>query len=213
MEGRHLVRRRALGVAAVVALLAGAVCLAVLGIDVLRWRGHLEQADMRFATGSGTEGMWEPDGWFEGTSRGLLEVEDDLAFRRAIQHFRLSRPREPARSLEDVARRSEAEAELARVERMDGGAERRSWAATLRGGLALEEARPGGEQAGLFLRRSFAAFRDAVRLDDANEDAKFDLELVLQLMQTQQDEGGATGGRRGDVRASGAGAASSGSGY
>ena len=207
-------RARAAAAAAVVVLLAGAVFLAALAVDVLRWRGHLEEADMRFAAQTGDAGMWEPDGWFGGMPRELLAVEDDLAFRGAVQHFRLSRPREPARTLDDVARRSEAEAELARVGRLDASAARRSQAAILRGALALEEARPGGEQAGLFLRRSFVAFRDAVRLDPTNENAKLDLELVVQLMQTVgQDEGDATGGRRGSVQASGAGAATSGSGY
>jgi hypothetical protein len=208
------VSRRALGVAGVVALVAGAAVLAVLAVDVLRWRGQLEEADMRFAARSGTIGMWEPDAWLPGVTRSLLAVDDDLAFRRAVQRFRLSQPREPERTLRDAARRSQAESDLARIGRTDPSAEHRSLAATLRGALALEEARNAGPQTGLFLRRSYAGFRDAVRLDGSNEDAKFDLELVIELLKTLQDQSGAgAGGRRGSVQASGAGAASSGSGF
>lgn len=54
--------RRVLGLAAVVVLLGGAAALTVLAVDVLRWRGHLEHADMRFAAQAGDARMWEQIG-------------------------------------------------------------------------------------------------------------------------------------------------------
>ena len=51
-------------------------------------------------------------------------------------------------------------------------------------------------------------------LDPANEAAKYDLELVLRLLQTVSgDTSGGAGARRGNVRARGAGTGSSGTGF
>ena len=81
------------------------------------------------------------------------------------------------------------------------------------GVLALLEARESEAQRSVFLRRSLTELREAARLDPGNEDAKYDLELVLRLTESSQDESGGGSGGRGDTPAAGAGAASSGSGY
>ncbi|MBA2475527.1 MAG: hypothetical protein H0V40_06185 [Actinobacteria bacterium] len=208
-------RRRLLGLAAVVAALAGAVVLTLLGLDALRWRGHLDEADQQFARAPGGSSLWEPDLRLPaGLTRRLLGVEDDLRYRRALQSFRLSRPTLPPRELADVARRSRAETELARTGRREQDAARRSQLATLRGALTFEEARGDEGQAAVFLRRSITDFREAIRLDPRNEDARYDLELVLRLLRNVESEsGGGGGGERGDTPASGAGAASEGGGY
>jgi hypothetical protein len=84
----------------------------------------------------------------------------------------------------------------------------------MRGGLAFEEARGGGAQAAVFLRRSLAQFRQAIGLDESNENAKYNLELALALQRAARSgSGGGDSVRRGDPLASGAGAATAGSGY
>ncbi len=207
--------RRWLGAALVVVALALAAFLAVLGADVLAWRGQLEDADVGFTQRAGDPAMWEPDHRLPGSlARRALSVEDDIAYRRAVQRFRLSRPRSPQRDLNDVALRSAAETELARAGRAQSDRRRRSQLANLRGALAFEEARSDEAQAALFLRRGLGEFREAARLDPDNEDARYNLELVLRLLQNVEGEsGGGGGGQRSDTPASGAGAASQGEGY
>ena len=205
--------RRIAGAIAVVALLALAAFLAVLALDVLRWGRHLDETEVGLAAVPSVRGL-EPDTRLPaGISRRLLGVGDDVEFREALQLFRLSRPGQPARDLQDVALRSRAETELARVARDDPSSANRSRASLLRGIFALEEARESQAQQSVFLRRSLSELREAIRLDPANEDAKYDLELVLRLIENSEDESGGGSSGRGDTPASGAGAASSGSGY
>jgi hypothetical protein len=65
----------------------------------------------------------------------------------------------------------------------------------------------------VLLRRAAASFRDAIRRDPSYEDAKFNLELTLRLLQQGGAPSGGGGGGRTDTPASGAGAASTGRGY
>jgi hypothetical protein len=182
--------RRALGFAAIVVALVAAAFLAVLAADVLRWRGQLQRADLRFRGVPGDTRVWEPDtrlpvAW----SRGLLGLSDDVAFRRALQQFRLGRPGEPARDAHDVAVRSEADLALRSAADAESNAERRSRALLLSGVLQLEDARGNGPRAGASLRRALDSFRAAIRTDPGNEDAKYDLELVLRLLQSGAGSG------------------------
>jgi hypothetical protein len=207
--------RRVALLTAAAAAFAVAAFLLVLALDVLRWREHVEAADLRFAAAAGDRAMWEPDTTLPGSlSRSLLAVEDDLAYRRAAQLFRLSRVGLPARDLGDVARRGRVDRELARLDRTDAERSRRSLGANLQGVLALEEARDSSGQQTVLLRRSAESFRKAVLLDQGNEDAKYNLELVLRLLASVgNDASPSGGGQRGDTPASGAGAASQGGGY
>lgn len=205
---------RALGAVAALVMVALGVALGVLALDVLRWRDRLSENDLRLAATPSLRGLEPETRLPRGLSRRLLGVEDDLEFREALQLFRLARPGQPARELRDVALKSRAETALARVGRDDASAERRSRAALLRGILAFEEARQNEGQRAVFLRRSVSEFREAIRLDPSHEDAKYDLELVLRLLQNaESDAPGGSGGQRADTPASGAGAASSGSGF
>jgi hypothetical protein len=209
-------RRSVVASAAALVCVAAAALLAVVAVDAWRWRGQLEEADVRYAAFRGDQAMWEPETVLPAAvSRDALGVADDVAFRHAVQEFRLANPRRRARDLADVGRRGRVELRLGRLARTDPSRERRSLAANLRGALAFEEARGDqGGQTGVFLRRALTEFRDAIRLDPGNEAAKYNLELVLRLLQSTQDDGPAGGGgARADTPASGAGAASTGSGY
>jgi hypothetical protein len=205
--------RRVGGLAAIVLAFAVATVLALLAADVLRWQQALERGDNRFGPVAGTAGMWTPDTLLPSRiSRTVTGVGDDVDYRAAVQSFRFTRPREPVSQFSQLTARSGAHRLLAAVDRADADAGRRATAANLRGALALEEARL-GPASGPPLRRAVSHFRHAVELDPANQDAKFNLELALRLLASGGASSGGGGGERTSTPASGAGAASAGSGY
>lgn len=204
--------RRLAGLAAVAAAFAASVLLALLAADVVRSQRALERADARFGAVAGRKGMWTADTVLPSkVSRKLLGVGDDIGFRDAVQRFRLARPREPVTRFSQLTVRGGAERLLARVTRTDGDRLRRAAVFNLRGAIALEEARL-GTSSGPPLRRAAGHFRRAVELDPANHDAQFNLELALRLLSRSGTSSGG-GGERAATPASGAGAATSGSGY
>lgn len=206
--------RRWIRPAVLVSALLASVFLAMLGVDVLRWDRQLEQAEQRFASGTGDTRMWTADTYLPADLSGsLLAVDDDVAVRRAVQAFRTSRPRRPAQQFTHVTLRSAAEAELARAGRMEPGLRQEARLMNLRGVLKLEEARNAPAETSVLLRRAAASFRDAISRDPHYEDAKFNLELTLRLLQQGGAPSGGGGGGRAETPASGAGAASTGRGY
>ncbi|MDQ5822257.1 MAG: hypothetical protein M3540_12530 [Actinomycetota bacterium] len=209
--------RRLLLAAGISLAVAAAAFLAVLALDVLRWRGELERADVRSRVAIAQPGLWTIDTTLpSGLSEGALGLEDDIAFRRALQRFRLGRPTETPRNQQQLAVRAQASVQLARVVRTDSDAERRSRAATLRGILTFEEARGDPAHAGARLRESLGQFREAILLDPGNEIAKFDLELALRQLQSTEEEAQGRARRpapRGQSQGSGAGASSNQTGF
>ena len=208
-------RRALLVVLAILAFLAAAAAV-VVGIDVVRYSGHLERADMRFEALRGERRMYDalPAIVPQDAAARVLAVEDDLELRKAMQAFRLASLRSGQPRPEQEALKSDAELRLERVGRGNPSRELRSYAANLRGAISFEEARAGAQDPGLFLRRAMASFKDAVDLDPGHDAAKYNLELVLRLLEaTDPSGGGGSGGARADTPASGAGAATGGSGY
>jgi hypothetical protein len=200
--------------AALVLALAASAFLAILGVDVVRWDRQLEQADHRFASGTGRPDMWIADTYLPSDLSGrLLAVEEDVAVRRAVQSFRRSRPRRPVQQFTHVTLRSAADAELARAQREGLARKQDARLANLRGVLKLEEARGAPAEPSVLLRRAAASFREAIRKDLRYEDAKFNLEITLRLLRQGGSATGGGGGERADTPASGAGAASTGRGY
>lgn len=203
---------RIAGPAAVALSFAVAVLLALLAADVVRSQQALEKGDVRFAGVAGTKGMWEGDTILPaGASRALLGLDDDLDYRQAVQRFRFAQPRQPVTTFAQLTKRSGAERVLAGAAREDTDPHRGSALANLRGALALEEARV-GTVSGPALRRAASHFRRAMELDPGNDDARFNLELALRLLSNTAGSSAGSGERAG-TPASGAGAASSGSGY
>ena len=110
--------RRALGLLAVVLALAGALALALLAADVLRWQSAIEAGDARFGAVAGTRDMWQPDTLLPGDlTQSLAGVTDDVEFRDAVQRFRFARPRTPVTQFSQLAARGAADRALARVGR------------------------------------------------------------------------------------------------
>ena len=206
--------RRWIGWSAVAVLLALAAFLTVLAADALSWRGHVEEADLRGR--STNTRIWMVDTRLpRDPAAKLLAVDDDVRFRRALQLFRISNPRRPARNQHDLNLRLAADARLADVAENHPSPSVRSRAAMLRGVLALETARGEPLRAQTNLRRALNELRNAIRLDDRNSDAKYDLELVMRLLRTVEEEspGSDDQGQRGGDEGQGAGSSPSSSGF
>ena len=211
MSARPWVRPVA-GAVAVAALVVAAALLVALAADVLRWDRQIRDGDIAY--GAGAAAAWEPNTLLpRGVSSSLLGVEDDLAYRRAVDRFWRSKPRDPIRVFEDVTRRSAAERVLGQTFGSDGNRARRSQLAVLRAALMLEEGRSSPTQRQVFVRRAIEQLERAVILDPSNDTAIYDLELALKLLRASGSGVAGSGDTRSPLPAPGAGSATSGSGF
>ena len=141
--------RPAAGAVAVAALVLAAAVLVALAADVLRWDRQIRDGDIAYGTGAAAS--WEPNTLLpRGVSSSLLGVEDDLAYRHAVDRFWRSKPRDPIRVFEDVTRRSAAERVLGQAFTNDDNRTRRSQLAVLRAALMFEEGRNSPTQRQVF---------------------------------------------------------------
>ena len=178
---RRLIRGKRF--AAAVMLLAGAVVLVLLAADVLGWREAVRDGDRHFAS--------EPPSaaWHASTrlpfdpARALLGLDGELRFRAAAQQFAAVQAagRGYDNGLSESRDRGELEAELTELAR-SGDLRRGSEAANLLGILAFADSRPSGPTAPAPVDQSVSDFQTAVRLEPGNEDAKFNLELLLRQL-------------------------------
>jgi len=204
--------RRVAGIVAAVGLFAASLLLALLAADVLRVDRALAQGDARFGPVAGRSGMWEADTLLPaGLTQRVVGVDDDVAYRTAVQRFRLARPREPVQQFSQLTVRAGADRRLARAARDESDPGRRAVLHNLRGALALEESRLGTDSAPP-TRRAVTQFRLAVELDPTYVDAQYNLELALRLLARSADTSGGSG-ERASTPASGAGAGTAGRGY
>jgi hypothetical protein len=200
------------GAVAVAALVVVAALLVALAADVLRWDRQLRDGDVAY--GAGAAVTWRPDTLLpSAVSRSVLGVSDDVDFRRAVETFWQSKPRDPIRVFEDVTRRSAAERTLGRTFERDTDAGRRSRLAVLRGALMLEEARNSPTQRQVFVRRAIEFLERAVVLDPSNDTAVYDLELALKLLRASGNGVAGSGDTRSPLPSPGAGSATTGTGF
>jgi len=210
------VRPHALTAAAVLACLAVGTVLLLLALDVSRLESAFADDDVRYRAAP-EETVWEPAEVVPaGLARGLLAVDDDVLFRRALRGVRLSHPETPGFSDPAyVVHRNEATAWLIDVVQRDDDHSRRSGAANLLGILSFADAIADYENRGRLLEGAAGRFRQAIAFDPGNEDAKFNLELTLSRSQGLElsESGGGTAPSPGGKGARGAGAGDPGSGY
>jgi len=109
--------------------------------------------------------------------------------------------------------RRRAEAAARRLHERGADPTLRALGSNLLGVLAFERASLDPARAGGHIAASAEAFREAIRLDPTNEDAKFNLELVLTLVPEDAAATGETGRGAGPSLGSGAGATAPGGGY
>jgi hypothetical protein len=209
-----MTRRRwiLLGAAAVCLVLAAFAAMAAR--DAGEWRTAFRTGDVEAAsTALNASPSWSVGELVPfGITRGILGVNDDLAFRRSVALFRRAHTGIPSfdTGLEGTALRVQAEAQLAREIRADKNPAQAAAAANLLGVLVVVDSTiPGG--ASTPIERAIFQFQDAIHLDSSNEEAKKNLELIYQLTAPPNSESGTL--RREGRSHSGASATSPGHGY
>jgi hypothetical protein len=177
---RQLNDRLGLGALGLLALGASALAI-LLASDVRGWRDAVAAGDASFARAA--PASWTPETAVPfGAGRWLLGVGHDLAYRHALA---LYRKRDSGSATYGggylrVESRGRAESALASVVQNDPNPRRASRAATLLGVLAYGDPPvPGVAGAPSPQDVALADFRNALRLDPANDTAKADLELAL----------------------------------
>jgi hypothetical protein len=198
---------------AAVVLLALAALAAVLAFDVRAWSNAFDANDARFQA-TPRQSDWQAETTFPAdVAERLLAVRDDVELRQALQAFVIADRTPRAFGLDErkARARSAAEAMLAEVS-STAVPTRASQAQNLVGVLVHRTGRVADGTTGE--DRTIAAFETAVRLDPGNNDAKYNLELMLRRARpTGTREGPNTGsGPRGPGRR-GAGAGTPGRGY
>ena len=194
--------------------LAAAVILALLARDVGARQAAFRAGDLASAdTDPVSRPSWSAQELVPfGLARRLLGVDDDLAFRQAVAHFRRAHTGISSFELSPAgtALRVKAETALARELRVDHDRRRASVAANLLGVLAFVDSTSTGNNAAP-VDRSIFAFQDAIHLDSADDQAKTNLELVYQTPEAANTLRGHT--RQAKSTQSGASTAAQGHGY
>jgi hypothetical protein len=217
---RMLIRRELLLLVAVGAFAAAAL-LGLLAVDVERWRSSLATDDVRYRVDA-RDVLWQPPTVVPlDAGRRLLGIEDDVAFRLALVTLRKAELDDPTVSEPLLAVwRTEAAQRLESIVVREPAPGRRSRAANLLGVLnmvAFSSSPSGGDfqDRSELLLNAIASFEQAIALDPGNDDAKYNLQVILLrgqgLLPTEAAAGRnpAPGGRG----ARGAGAGEPGSGY
>jgi tetratricopeptide (TPR) repeat protein len=176
---------------AAICLLAGAAFI-LLATDVLRWQSRMQSDDTRFAVAPGKRDLWQPVPLIPfGAAKALLQLDDDLAYRRASRVFALGRPRDqPYSDTKVIAQRGQAQELLADVVERDDNPRRRSAAANLIGVLGFANAALDAPEASAYLAAAIEEFRAAISFDPENADAKYNLELALARLRDAEQANG-----------------------
>jgi hypothetical protein len=213
MSVRRLIVPLVLASLAVVA----ALMLLLAAFDVKRWQGRIAEDDVRFSTAPATSDLWQADVLLPGDpARRLLSISDDVRYRRAVQAFLASHPREAGFLRPELeAARVEAHVRLREIAQRERNAQRRSEMLNLLGALSTAAARwqQQTQQRVESLQASVAYFTEAVRLDRTNEDAMFNLEVLLRRLGDEPPSFETPGGRLPRDDASLGGLRNAGTGY
>lgn len=199
---------------AAVCLCAGASAT-LLASDAVRWQNRMRSDDARFAAVPERRELWTLRELFPfGAARAVLDLDDDLAYRRAAQTFVLGQPRqETYTDTELIAQRARAQVLLADIVGSDQDPKARAAGANLLGVLGFASAVLDPPQASTYLSTASASFRQAISLDPQHVDAKYNLELALaRLRAAQRAAGPGSQATQGGI-GSGSGARRPGSGY
>jgi hypothetical protein len=203
------------------ACLALSIFLALVAVDSVRWRAAIAADDVRFAAGAPSD-RWDPQTLAPfGAAERLLGIEDDVAFRRTLLLLRSSKLRDVTVSDPVLAlRRTELTDRLESIVVRDPDPVIRSRASSLLGVLSIAAwnsapAQGSQQDRSELLIAAVASFEQAIELDPENDDAKYNLQLMLLrgqgLLPTEAAAGRnpAAGGKG----SRGAGAGAPGSGY
>ena len=164
-------------------LAALAVVAALVARDAAAIQRGFEWSDLAFKAQPAAERLWRIDTRLPYAKRAL-DVEEDLLYRRALRAFAVDARRgENPYDFDRPAFRAEAQALLGAAEESSGlETALRSKAASLQGVLTFEEAIQDPVNGPALMRRVGGDFERAVRIDPTNEEAKYNLEYLLRLM-------------------------------
>jgi hypothetical protein len=204
-------RRRALQIVAVLAVPL-AIALALLAVDVLLVPREVGTDDTRFEGAPLRQrSPWEDVGFLpEEVSTRLLDIEDDLDYRKTIWLYARTDPRRvQITSPEQEALRGQVVVELTLRSKEEPDPKRRSQLLNLHGALTMGRFSSDPRERDANLISAVDSFRSAIRLDPSNDDAKVNLEFALraaapgQLSGQNPERGAARGERAGAGRAGG----------
>ena len=174
--------RIAAHVAGAVALVLLAGVLALLGRDVLAWRGQTARTDVAIAHFS-RRPVGEPDTWLPvALSRTVLAASDDVRVARSLQGVqRLRVAGDPNRFDPPALQLAKLELTFDEIADGSGPAAIRSRARQLHALLLFQQLvlQAGSGSASATLDRTIAELQRAVRLDPENAEAQYDLETLL----------------------------------
>lgn len=173
--------RRGLPIAALIVL---ATLAALVARDAAAIQRSFEGSDLAFKAQPAAERLWKIDTRLPYAKRAL-GVEDDLVYRRALRAFAVdARRAENPYDFDRPAFRAEAQATLGSVERStELSPAQRSKAATLQGVLTFDEATADPVNGPALIRRALGDFERAVKIDPTNEEAKYNLEFLLRVLE------------------------------
>jgi hypothetical protein len=179
--------RHALRALPALALAAAGVLALLLARDVQHRQTSFHRDDARFRS-SPANVSWTPSQLVPfGAASSLLGVDDDVAYRRAVRVLRLSKPHALVfGSPPALALRAEAQLELGALAASARPAARRSAVQNFLGGLVFAAAADDPDSEASLLESAAAAFRAAIVSDEANADAKYNLELALSRLRAAQ---------------------------
>lgn len=182
----RLLLRRALPFVAAIAALVAAVFSAYVAREASLLHDEIRRSDAAFRADPRRDDLWQVERRAS-VVRRLLESEDDVAYRRASRLFELLRRR--GRNPYDFdARAFRADAQLALVEARQTGLPKpvQSNAANLDAIMIVEEAIGDPRNGPALFERALEGFRRSIALDPANEEAQFNLELLIRLLEPNQ---------------------------
>lgn len=184
-------------------LVALGFVVALLAADVRSWQQAFARGDVH----ASTRLPWH-------AAEHVLGVGDDVQARRAIALFRATASVHGRldNALGVTAARANAETALAAV--AGGRGARASQAATLLGVLAFGDLARGGGRDSSQAETALGDFENAIRADPSDQDAKFDLELLLRSLAAHGVRTGpGVGSGTGAAGRKGAGSGTPGQGY
>ena len=191
----------ALRIVASMACAAAAVFLVLVAVDAHAWSARLGADDLRYRRDASAHRLWRVSELAPvGVTRALLGIGDDLAYRRALRDFRLGRVTEPLAAPSITTHRIAAQIELTHVADSNGSDAIRSQVDNLLGVLGFGLGSQDFGQRKAFFNNAISAFRSAVVLDPANDDAFYNLEYALDQLHSsgeQQAPGSSQLGHRG----------------
>ena len=184
--------RLALRALPAIAVFGIAVVLALTAADVLSWRGQTARASVALDKRTYDPHIWQPDTLMPvGLSRWLVAAEDEVAFGRGLQRFRLLRsiPSNAGASSggafqANQVRIAETELALERLAQRPLPRKLRSRAQQLAAIALFEHLLSGTNSLSSQvapLEQTQQALAHAIRIDPDNDAAKIDLEQLFQL--------------------------------